>query len=235
MTRFLAVAGTDTEVGKTVVTAGLAALARAADWRVAVVKPVQTGVSSDEPGDLEEIRRLSAVDDLLELARLADPLAPGTAARRAGVDLPSIAEASARIRELADRDLVLVEGAGGLLVELDHDGGTLADLAAELSAPVLVVTRAGLGALNASALTCEALRHRELECLGVVIGAWPAEPDLAAQCNVEDLPRYTRSRLLGRLPDGAARCSPEEFLELARTGLSPILEDLSPDPILKGQ
>jgi dethiobiotin synthetase len=235
MTRFLAVAGTDTEVGKTVVSAGLAALARAAGWRVAVVKPVQTGVSQNEPGDLDEIRRLSGVEDLHEFARLPEPLAPATAARRAGVDLPSVAEASGRIRELAGRDLVLVEGAGGLLVELDRNGGTLADLAAALGAPVLVVTRASLGTLNASALSCEALRHREIECLGVVIGAWPAEPDLAARCNVEDLPRYTRARLLGRLPDGAGRCSPAEFLDVARTGLSAILEDLSPDPILKGQ
>jgi dethiobiotin synthetase len=229
------VAGTDTEVGKTVVTAGIAALAREAGLRVAVVKPVQTGVGRDQPGDLDEVRRLTHVDDLHELARLEDPLAPATAARLTSVDLPEISEVARRIGELADRDLVLVEGAGGLLVELDNQGGTLADLAAALTAPVLVVTRPGLGTLNASALTCEALRHRHVECLGVVIGSWPAEPDLAARCNVEDLPRYTGARLLGRLPDGAGARSAEEFLELARTGLAAILEDLIPTQSLKGQ
>jgi dethiobiotin synthetase len=234
MTRVLVVTGTDTGVGKTMVTAALAALARAAGQRVAVVKPVQTGVATEEPGDLEDVRRLSGVDDLHELARLPDPLAPATAARRAEADLPSVLEAASRIRELADRDLVLVEGAGGLLVELDLHGGTLADLAAALSAPVLVVAHAGLGTLNASALTCQALGHRDLECLGLVIGSWPAAPDLAAQCNLKDLPRYTGARLLGCLAQDASQLTRERFLDVARTGLGAILEDLTPDPLLKG-
>jgi dethiobiotin synthetase len=231
----LVVAGTDTGVGKTVVTAALAAQARAAGARVAVVKPVQTGVGPDEPGDLEEVRRLSGVEDLHELARLPDPLAPATAARRAGADLPPIDEVARRIGRLADRDLVLVEGAGGLLVELDLEGGTLADLAAELRASVLVVARPGLGTLNASALTCEALRHRGLHCLGVVVGAWPAVPDLAAECNLGDLPKYTGVPVLGRLPEGAAGMAAEDFLEAARAGLGVIVEDPAHEQLLKGQ
>ncbi len=234
MSRVLVVAGTDTGVGKTIVTAALAALAQATGARVAVVKPVQTGVGPDERGDLDEIRRLSGVDDVHELARLADPLAPATAARRAGAGLPSVRQLADQVRALADRDLVLVEGAGGLLVELDEDGLTLADLVAELDAPVLVVARAGLGTLNASALTCEALRHRGLPCLGVVIGAWPAAPDLAARCNLDDLPRYTNSPLVGRLPEGASALSPPEFLDAARTGLGAILEHVPNDSLLKG-
>jgi dethiobiotin synthetase len=225
VTRTLVVAGTDTGVGKTVVTAALAAQARAAGERVAVVKPVQTGLGPGEPGDLDDVRRLSGADDLHELARLPDPLAPATAAWRVGIALPSIDELARQIGQLADRDLVLVEGAGGLLVELDQQGGTLADLAAALKAPVLVVARSGLGTLNASALTCEALRHRGLDCLGVVIGSWPAAPDLAAECNLRDLPRYTGVPLLGRLPDGASELGAEEFLDAARAGLGEILED----------
>ena len=225
MTRLLVVAGTDTGVGKTVVTAALAAVARAAGERVAVVKPVQTGVGRGEPGDLDEVRRLSGVDDLHELARLPDPLAPATAARLAGVALPPVAELAETIEGLANRDLVLVEGAGGLLVELDHEGGTLADLAARLKAPVLVVARSGLGTLNETALTCEALAHRDLDCVGVVIGSWPSAPDLAAECNVDDLPRYTGVRLAGRLPEGAGQMSAEEFLDVAGAGVGAILED----------
>jgi dethiobiotin synthetase len=213
------VTGTDTGVGKTIVTAALAALARAGGRRVAVVKPAQTGVTTDEPGDLDDIQRLAGADDLHELARFPDPLAPATAARRANIPAPTVAQLADYIRGLSDRDLVLVEGAGGLLVHLDAAGHTLAELAGELGAPAIVVTRAGLGTLNASALTCEALAARRVECLGLVIGAWPAAPDLAATCNLDDLPTYTGQPVLGLLPEGAGRLAPDAFLEVARSGL----------------
>jgi dethiobiotin synthetase len=218
------VTGTDTGVGKTIVTAALAALARAGGALVAVVKPVQTGVAVGEPGDLDDVRRLAGVEDLHELARFGYPRAPATAARRANVPAPSVAQLAASVRELVDRDLVLVEGAGGLLVHLDAGGGTLADLARELGAPAIVVARAGLGTLNASALTCEALATRGVECLGLVIGAWPAAPDLAAISNLDDLPTYTGRRVLGRMPDGSGTLKPDEFLEVAKAGIDADLQ-----------
>ncbi len=171
------VTGTGTGVGKTVVTAAVAALAHAAGRRVAVVKPAQTGVAPDEPGDLAEVVRLAGPVATLELARYPDPLAPATAARRAGRAPITADEVVAAVRAL-DADLVLVEGAGGLLVRFD-DGAdtrppqTLADVAAGLDAPVLLVASAGLGVLNTAALTAEALRSRGLELLGVVVGAFP--------------------------------------------------------------
>lgn len=219
----MVVAGTDTGVGKTVVTAAVAALSHAQGERVAIVKPVQTGLGPGKPGDLEDVRRLSGVADLHEFARFPDPLSPATAARRAGDPAPSVQALARAIDALADRDLVLVEGSGGLLVHLDADGGTVADLAARLGAPVLVVVRAGLGTLNASALTCEALRARGVDCLGLVIGAWPRQPDLAALCNAQDLLIYTSRPLLGRLPDGAGRLARPTFLRAARAGLAPAL------------
>src|SRR5262249_35578224 len=124
-----------------------------------------------------------------------------TAARRAG--LPPITPAAVRdfVRGL-DADLVIVEGAGGLLVHFDDDGGTLADL----GAPLVVVARAGLGTLNHTARTLEAIAARGLKCEGVVIGSWPRDPDLAARCNLEDLPP-----LLGRIPEGAGALSRTDF------------------------
>ena len=220
----LAVTGTGTGVGKTVVVAALAALARDRGLAVAVVKPAQTGVPPGAPGDVDEVRRLTGVDDVHELARWPDALAPATAARRGGSAGLGVEETAAAVRGLADRDLVLVEGAGGLLVRLDEGGGTLADVAAALGAPVLVVAEAGLGTLNATALTCEALRARGVECAGVVIGAWPAEADLAARCNLEDLPAYAGAPLLGRLPEGAGALRRDEFLAAARVGIANVLD-----------
>jgi 8-amino-7-oxononanoate synthase/dethiobiotin synthase len=213
--RTVVVTGTDTGVGKTVVTAALAAALRVAGSRVAVVKPVQTGAAPGEPGDLDEVRRLAGIDDLHEFGRFPEPLAPATAARRSGVRPLAVREHAARIAALSDRDVVLVEGAGGLLVQLDADGGTVADLAAALGASAVVVTRPGLGTLNATALTCEALRARGVGCLGIVIGAWPTTPDLAEACNLEDLPRYTARPLLGRIRDGAGKLEAPAFERLA--------------------
>lgn len=214
--RVVVVSGTDTEVGKTVVTAALAARARARGEAVAVVKAAQTGVAPGESGDLDEVRRLSGVDDLHELARYPEPLAPATAAERVGADGVSAEAVAAAVRALSGRDLVLVEGAGGLLVRLGSDGATIADVASALDAPVVVVARAGLGTLNHTALTCEALDARGLRCLGVVIGAWPADPDLAACCNLQDLSIYTGRPVLGRVPDGASRLTPAAFAAGAR-------------------
>jgi dethiobiotin synthetase len=213
----LVVTGTGTGVGKTVVTAAIAALH---PGRVAVLKPAQTGVAVGEPGDLAEVVRLAAPATVCELARYPDPLAPATAARRAGRPaLEPAAAARAAALLAAEHDLVLVEGAGGLLVRFTDAGGTLADVAALLDAPVLVVTTAGLGTLNATALTVEALHTRGLRCAGVVIGAWPAAPDLASCENLHDLPAVTGVPLLGALPEGAGTLGRPAFARVARHGL----------------
>jgi dethiobiotin synthetase len=215
------VTGTGTDVGKTVVTAAVAALARG---RVAVLKPAQTGVAPGEPGDLAAIARLVPGVTTRELARYPEPLAPATAARRAG--RPPVrpeAAASAALELAEDHDLVLVEGAGGIAVRFDDEGGTLADVAAKLGAPVLVVAAAGLGTLNHTELTVAELRRRGLTCPGVVVGAWPAAPDLAARCNLADLPAVTGVPLLGALAEGAGALEPGAFASTARHGLAPPL------------
>lgn len=221
---FLVVTGTDTGVGKTVVTAAVAALARDRGVDVAVVKPAQTGLRPGEPGDLADVERLTGVGDLHEFARFPDPLSPAAAARAAGVPPLDLADCVPRIRELGrTRRLVVLEGAGGLLVRYDADGTTIADLARMLAAPVLVVAAAGLGTLNHTALTLEALAHRGLTLAGVVVGAWPREPDLAARSNVPDLETISGRPLSGALPEGAGRLDRAAFLAAARAGLEPAL------------
>ncbi|MEV0442128.1 dethiobiotin synthase [Streptomyces spectabilis] len=221
----IVVSGTGTEIGKTVTTAAVAALALAAGRSVAVLKPAQTGVGPGEPGDVAEVQRLAGGRVTgAELARFPEPLAPATAARRAGLTPVTAADVVEAARKLAaSHDLVLVEGAGGLLVHLDESGASLADAARELAAPVLVVTTPGLGTLNVTQLTGEALRARGIDCLGVVIGSWPAEPGLAERCNVAELPGVAGAPLLGAVPEGAGGLSGEEFRAAVPQWLGPEL------------
>ncbi|OBK45128.1 dethiobiotin synthase [Mycobacterium sp. 1081908.1] len=198
----LVVTGTGTGVGKTVVTAALACHARQAGIDVAVCKPVQTGTEAGDD-DLAEVGRLSGVTELVGLARYPLPLAPAAAAERAGTPLPAGERVLRLIRDL-DRPgrLTLVEGAGGLLVELAGGGVTLRDLAVGLGAAALVVVGAELGTLNHTALTLEALATHGVSCAGLVIGSWPARPGLAETSNrsaLEDL-----APVRAALPAGAA-------------------------------
>lgn len=237
MTRLLFVTGTGTEVGKTAVTAAVAALAVRAGVRTAVLKPGQTGVAPGEPGDAEEVVRLlgapgPALLTTRELTRYPEPLAPETAARRSGLAPLTVGQFRTAVAELtASHELVLVEGAGGLLVRYDAAGLTLADLARAVSGgdgvavepEVLVVATAGLGTLNATTLTAEALRARGLRTAGVVVGSWPADPDLATRCNLADLPTAAGAPLLGALPAGVTSTPGAPFAELAAASLAPAL------------
>jgi dethiobiotin synthetase len=219
----LVVTGTGTGVGKTAVTAALAALARAGGADVAVVKPAQTGLAHGEPGsDLDEVRRLTGLTDLHELARFPAALSPEAAAREAGLPPLDLHEAAGYAGKLArSRDLVLVEGAGGLLVRYGPAGRTLADLAGWLAAPVLLVTEPGLGTLNHTTLTLEALAARDLTLAGLVIGRWPARPGLADRSNAADLTTAAGRPLAGALAEGCPQANPDGFLAAARAGLAP--------------
>ena len=220
----LVVTGTGTGVGKTIVTAAIAALARDRGESVAVVKPAQSGVERDEVGDLDTISRLSAVGDIHELVRYPDALAPAAAARLSGIAPPSRASVADYIADLAtEHDLVLIEGAGGLLVEFDDDGTTIADIAHDTGAQVVVVADPELGTLNHTALTIEALRRRGFEAKGVVLGRWPAEPDLACRSNLGDLAVQLGAPISGAIEDDAAQLQTDEFLAAARAGLAPHL------------
>jgi dethiobiotin synthetase len=216
----LFVTGTDTGVGKTVTTAALVARAKAAGGSAYVIKPAQTGVGPEEAGDLEEVRRLAGPVPTAEGVRLREPLAPDTAARLEGTTLPAIEEQRDLVlRGNATADPVLVEGSGGILVPLG-DGWGLLDLAAELAATgaqveFVVVARAGLGTLNHSMLTVDAIRARDLPVAGIVIGSWPERPDLAMRENLHDLPRLTGVPVIGSIPEGAGRLDTTAFLAAA--------------------
>jgi dethiobiotin synthetase len=209
----LLITGTDTGVGKTVATAALACHAGLAGIDVAVCKPVQTGFSpAVGPGDddLAEVLRLAGVTELAPGWRYPEPLAPLAAAELSGLELPSRTELLTLIRGI-DRpgQLTVVEGAGGLLVELGADGVTLRDLAGELDAAVLVVVAPGLGTLNHTGLTVESLSAHGIPCAGLVVGSWPVEPGAAELSNRAALERIAPVRAV--LPAGAGALSSADF------------------------
>ena len=113
----------------------------------------------------------------------------------------------------------MVEGAGGLLVELAASGVTLRDLAVELAAPVLLVCAAGLGTLNHTALTLEALENKGLSGAGLVIGSWPKTPDAAEESNRGALEGLAPVRAV--LPADAAALPPADFAVMARDAFDP--------------
>lgn len=206
------ITGCDTDVGKTV------AAAVCTGWLIAnghtpeVVKPTQTGLTKTEPGDLADIARLSGLDvcHTHEYSRLPEPLAPTTAARRAGIELPSVSEVAEKILTLQPKENpVLVEGAGGLLVGLDSQGFGLLELADALgkSAPdieirFVVVAHPGLGTLNTTLLTCRAIRNAGHKVHSVIFGTWPDEPDLACRCNEAEIADLVQAPLLMKIPSG---------------------------------
>jgi dethiobiotin synthetase len=209
----LVVTGTGTGVGKTVVTAALACHARHAGIDVAVCKPVQTGTECGDD-DLAEVARLSGVTELAGLARYPEPLAPAAAAKRAGMALPT-REQVVRLVRGVDRPgrLTLVEGAGGLLVELADAGVTLRDLAVELGAAALVAVTAELGTLNHTALTVEALAAHGVSCAGLVIGSWPARSGLVETSNRAALAEMAPVR--AALPAGAGSMDAADFAAMS--------------------
>jgi dethiobiotin synthetase len=156
------VTATDTGVGKTFITAALAKALRARGRGVAVFKPVQSGALADDPsGDAA----LLGADCVYAFAAALAPLVAARAEGRTIELEPILARAGELTRE---HELLLVEGAGGLLVPLADDLD-VADLAAALGLPLVVVARAGLGTVNHTLLTIEAAKARGLEIAGVVL------------------------------------------------------------------
>ena len=167
MSRGLFITGTDTGVGKTVVSAALMHRYRR-DTRLRYWKPIQTGIEEDD--DTVELTRLAgcAADETFsEGVRLPRPVSPHMAAQLSGctIALPPLIEAHRRGGQQA---AWIVEGAGGVLVPINARE-TMADLMRQLGFAVVVVSRTALGTINHALLTIEALRHRSIEPAGIVM------------------------------------------------------------------
>ncbi|MET0401282.1 MAG: dethiobiotin synthase, partial [Cystobacter sp.] len=137
--------------------------------------------------------------DVHTLARYPEPLAPATAARRAGLPPVTPRQVAEFVRTLSN-DLVIIEGAGGLLVRFDEEGGTILDVAALLKAPMIVVARAGLGTLNHTALSLEALAARGLPVAAVLLSRSTPARDPSERDNAAFLAERHGVRVLGPVP-----------------------------------
>ncbi len=209
--RIIIVSGTDTGVGKTIATAALSSALTQAGRVVAVYKPCQTG-SAEGDDDAGEVLRLAGPAQVMAGTVLRAPLAPVVAARLEGAHLPEVATHAERVSNLAaGADHVIIEGSGGLLVELDFSGHTIADLARLTDGSCIVVVRAALGTLNHTALTLEAAARRNVDVLGLVIGSWPASPGDAETHNRHAFEGSSTAPLLGAIPEGAGKLAPPEF------------------------
>jgi dethiobiotin synthetase len=224
--RVLVVTGTDTGVGKTWVSCGVLRAARAAGLRVAARKPAETGCDPDASGrlvgaDAVALHAAADADEPLDAVcpiRLPDPLAPSFAARRAGVTIDARDVAASCRGRARDVELLLVEGAGGLLVPL-AGRFTFADLARELDARLLLVVGARLGAINHALLSLEVASARGIGVAGVVVNHFSASRDLATDTLVDSLRELTDVPLLaevGHGDDPATLLSRDAVLRLAR-------------------
>ena len=211
------VTGTDTGVGKTVATCALVRGLRARGIDAGAMKPIETGVGDAGPMDALALRAAAGGGDALDDVcpqRFALPAAPTAAARAEGraVDLAAVDAAYRRLR--MRHAWLAVEGAGGLLVPA-ADGVTMADLAARLGLPLLVVCRAALGTLNHTRLSLEAARRRGLEVIGVVISHADGPLSDADAVNLEELRRDADAPWLGEIPPFAdGEPDPENALDL---------------------
>lgn len=179
--RGLLVTGTDTGVGKTLVTAALAKILSRRQLRVGVMKPVETGI--DDPSRLGPDAQLlarhadcQAPIEQISPYRFQLAASPDLAARHAQETIHPAEIISAEEQLAENHDFMLVEGAGGLMVPL-RGGYLIADLARELDYPLLVVTRPSLGTINHTLLTVHAARTMELEVAGMIVNRMPDAPD----------------------------------------------------------
>ena len=200
------ITGTDTEVGKTFIAGGLARVWLKNGRFVGVMKPIESGcVRSDgglQPHDALFLKEMSSSTDDLDLIvpyRLEHPLAPSIAAEIEGVEI-DLEEIKRIYKQLeCKHDLMLVEGAGGLLAPL-YKSFTNADLVKLLGIPMVVVARDSLGTINHTLLTVEYARSNGLTVLGIIINNLSSSPDPSTKSNPGIIKELSGVPMLGVIP-----------------------------------
>ena len=203
------IVGTDTDAGKTIVSAALVAGLRDAGIPAGYLKPLASECAPGPEGqpvspDVLLLDRLVGLKEPLYTLNpvcLRAPLSPLAAARKEGVELSLAASAAACRKFLAGQEFGVIEGVGGLLVPI-APGATFRDLAVELGLPVVVAARPGLGTINHTLLTLEALKGAGVPVVGFIFShTQPADPgDPSVKENHALILEYSGTPFLGALP-----------------------------------
>lgn len=231
--RGLFVTGTDTGVGKTVITAGVVAALRAEGLDAGVCKPIQSGHPAGDPaGDTMQLLTLSGLEDspaMVNRYSFEAPLAPLIAARMEDTVI-SPEEAIGHVAALEGvHDSILVEGAGGFMVPL-AEGWTVANLARALEFPVLIVARPGLGTVNHTVMTSMMIQASGLEVAGVVLNGWGPDNDRDIRDNAAMIEEFGGVKVLGMTPWLAGPLTAERLRKMItdHIHLGPIRRHLMP-------
>ncbi len=193
------VTGTDTEIGKTFIAGGIAALLKEAGKNVGVMKPISTGGIADA----EYLRYSAQVDDPIELINpitLRYPLAPSVSANLEGkqVDLSVVTEAYTTLKQ--KYDYMIVEGVGGIAVPIKDDI-LVVDLIKDFALPIIIVADAGLGTINHTLLTVEFARQHDILIAGIVLNQFQSEKvSFAEMTNPTEVERVTQIPVIGVVP-----------------------------------
>ena len=213
----IVIAGLSGDGGKTLVSLALIAAFRKSGLKVGAMKPIETGVGDEGPLDAIALRDAAGSTDPLATIcpqQFALPAAPNAAADAEDrkVDLAAIDAAYETLAK--GRDLVVVEGAGGLLVPI-RDDWTMAELARNLDLPLLVVARASLGTINHTALTLEVAASKALRVLGVVVSHEGGPISAADASNLLTLKKFLGDRLIGEIPPlGPTEAPPSDAIDI---------------------
>lgn len=217
------VTGTDTEIGKTFISAGIVAILKETGKTVGVMKPISTG----DIADAEYLRDAAQVDDPIELINpitLRYPLAPSVSANIEGrqIDLSAITRAYTTLKQ--KYDYLIVEGVGGIAVPINEDMLVI-NLIKNLALPILIVAHAGLGTINHTILTVEFARQHDIPIAGIVLNLLQSETvSLVELTNPLEIERITNIPVIGVVPFeeqlGISKPDPDTFVEFMKKHLN---------------
>jgi len=190
------VTATDTEVGKTFITAGLAKVAQLAGRNIGISKPISCG-GIDDPIFYKKLLNISDGIDEINPIRFKRPLAPYSAKKKEKVkiDIPKIKRHVASLKKW--RDITFVEGIGGALVPIKKDY-FVSDLIKDLKIPCIIIARAGLGTINHTLMTIKILKKAGVKITGVIVNGYKGK-ELSERSNAQDIEELSGVPVIGNI------------------------------------
>ena len=190
------VTATDTEIGKTFITAGLAKVAQLAGRNIGISKPISCG-GIDDPLFYKQLLSISDSIDEINPIRFKEPLAPYSAKKheKVKIDIPKIKRHVNSLRKW--KDITFVEGLGGVLVPIKKDY-FVSDLIKDLNIPCIIIARAGLGTINHTMMTIKILRKAGIKITGIILNGYKGN-ELSERTNAEVIEELSGEKVIGKI------------------------------------